>query len=162
MATALTWKKELSLSNMKLILSLLLLLSFNFSLAETVGEKDVSEIIGQWKFVEYIYEGKTLPLPNPNLNLYFEFNETGSDRLWWFRNNEPGFCERIGLFKYENELLEDQVVWVHPDNHVECSKHEDMRMGQNAKNKVVIVDDKLHLYLSLKGQPFIYVWERQP
>ena len=125
---------------------LLLFISVNTSLADISQEVFTSPILGKWKFTEYIYEGKSLPLPNPHLNLFFEFNETGSDRLWWYRNNEDGFCERIGVYKYENEILEDQVVWVNPDNHLECAQHQDMKLGQNAKNK-----------LHLKTTSFTYI-----
>ncbi|MCB9025249.1 MAG: hypothetical protein H6625_02955 [Bdellovibrionaceae bacterium] len=146
---------------MKYIIVTLLSLLSQFSLAETAGENFSGDILGRWKFVEYIYEGQKLPIPNRNLNLLFEFHETKSNRLWWFRDNEPGFCERIGLYTYENETLTDNVVWVNPDNHVECSQHPDMRMGQIAKNKVTFENGKLYLHLSLKGQPLIYVWEKQ-
>ena len=126
-----------------------------------MASEDATEIIGRWKFTEYIYNGQTLPLPNPKLQLFFEFNQTGSNRLWWTRDNEPGFCERIGLYNFDGDTLEDQVVWVNPNNHIECAKHEDMIMGQIAKNKVTIIGNKLHLHLALKGEPFVYVWEKQ-
>jgi hypothetical protein len=140
---------------------LILTLLTTFSLAASASENIDSEIIGKWKFSEYIYQDKNLPLPNPNLNLIFEFNKTGSNRLFWYRENEDGFCERIGLYTYTNLELTDEVVWTHPDNHVECSKDPDMILGKKTKNKVTIANDKLYLHLALKGQPFIYVWEKQ-
>lgn len=49
---------------------LLLFISVNTSLADISQEVFTSPILGKWKFTEYIYEGKSLPLPNPHLNLF--------------------------------------------------------------------------------------------
>lgn len=146
---------------MKLIFFYCFLIINTTSLLVCASEDSSETLWGRWKFMEYIYENQRHPRLNPNLNLFFEFNETGSNRLWWYRDNEKGFCERVGMYQFDSQLLIDEVAWVHPQNQAECSQHPDMQMGQKATNTVTFENGHLHLHLTLKGQPFIYIWHKQ-
>jgi len=120
------------------------------------------DLIGHWQYTQYIYQGRTHPRPNPKLLLYFDFHKTGSNRIWWTRTNEDGFCERVGSYTYNTDRCEftDEVVWVNPNNNRECASDPDMQMGNIATSRLEKKDENLHLYFTLKGEPFIYVFEQ--
>ena len=118
-------------------------------------------IIGQWKFSSFIYQETERPPLNPNLHIYYEFYETGTSRLWWYRSDESGFCERIGKFVFENNKLSDHIVWVNDDNNVDCSKDPDMQLGKKSLTPAEIIDQKLNIHLNLGDNPITYVWQKQ-
>ncbi|GIL17751.1 MAG: hypothetical protein BroJett040_15020 [Oligoflexia bacterium] len=127
-----------------------------------ISPTEEDQILGTWKNIGFIYQGEfRLPL-NPNLILLFEFHADGTNEIFWARQNEPGFCERKGKYSIIDHRLEDEVVWINPDNNIECSQDPDMRLGRKASNEIRFKDGKFHLYLSLAGDPFIYVFDRLP
>ncbi len=141
-----------------IILFLCLLCSFSSANADFENEQ---LLIGRWKFTRYNYQGRELPLPNPNLNLFYEFYNTGTSRLWWTRSNEEGFCERIGSYSFDGSLLSDQVLWVNSKNNIDCGKDPDMLTGRKVSTKAIVLNNELRTELTLKGEPFIYIWEKQ-
>lgn len=146
---------------MKTFLLLSLFLNFTAQGDSSPCSTIKENLNGSWIYHSYIYQGQTHPRPNPKLLLYFEFFETGTNRVWWKRTNEAGFCERIGQFEYNPETctFTDKIVWVNPGNNAECGSDPDMRLGREATSRLEHVDGALHLFFQLKGEPFIYVFE---
>lgn len=124
------------------------------------GQSRASGLVGDWIFYKVIYQGEERPPFSPNLQLTFTFFEDGTDILRYTRANEEGFCERKGEYTYQKGILNDEVIWVNPANNSDCSLDPDMQKGNVTKTKVEIVNGDLHLYLTLSGEPLIYVWKR--
>ena len=136
---------------MKLIICICLLLSLNVYAAD--------ELIGTWKFTEYIYQGQTQPIPNPNLDLRFTFYKNGYSLLKWLRTDEEGICQRLGTYHLENQnALVQKTVWVDPENDVSCATDLEMHLGYETFTPFEFVNGHLHLKLALNGQDFIYVF----
>ena len=117
-------------------------------------------LLGSWQFHRYIYQGQEQPIPNPNLILQYEFRADGLNRLFWSRKNEFGFCDRLASYHYEDQTLQQEVLWVNPENSMECSKDVDMQVGTVNWAKMVFVEGRLHLYVPFGGEDFIYVFRR--
>lgn len=143
---------------MKTLVFLVLLF---FSQSWATGPCFNTALLGTWKFTELIYEGHTVPAPNPNLDLRFTFQLDRTSILRWFRTDEAGFCERKALFEvHDDQWLYQKVTWLHPDNDSSCSSDVDMRLGRETFTQYAIEDDKLLLYFDLDGKPLIYVLSR--
>lgn len=121
-----------------------------------------SDIIGEWKFSQIILDGKTYPMPNPDLDLRMTFSEDGNSRLFWSRAGEEGFCERRALYYYDSLVLYQLTVWVNPLNDFECQKDPDMQMSKETRNHVRIQDKKLFLDLQLSDKILTYVMFKVP
>ncbi|MEO0336343.1 MAG: hypothetical protein AAF202_08105, partial [Pseudomonadota bacterium] len=109
-------------------------------------ETETKDLIGHWKYDRYRYQGQEHPRPNPRLKLYIQFFETGTNRVWWERTNEQGFCERIGSFTYNSDqcTFSDTVEWVNPGNNSECGSDPDMKLGRTATSRLVHESGALH------------------
>lgn len=115
-------------------------------------------LVGTWKFTDYIYNGQTLPAPNPNLDLRFSFDQKGFSFLKWFRTDEAGFCERLATYKTKTEnWLYQKTVWINPSNDPSCANDLEMHLGYETITAFKVQDRKLFLELSLNGEPFIYI-----
>ena len=134
---------------MKFIILLASAFTFNSAFADG--------LIGTWKFTEYTYEGKTLPAPNPNLDLRFTFNERGEAYLKWFRTDETGFCQRRADYKVEGDVLWQKVVWLNPANKQNCGDDPDMKIDNETKTKFTTTADTVNLDIGLDGKSFIYI-----
>lgn len=117
--------------------------------------------LGRWQFTSYRYRGEERPRPNPALLLFFEFNENGDDHLWWSHEGDTDHCERRGRFEVADGILEDWVVWVSPDNTVECGGDPDMQNGRRTKTPYRLNGDRLETDLGLGDDIFTYIWERR-
>lgn len=136
---------------MKLVFSFILLFNLNLFASD--------ELVGSWKFTEYIYEGATHPIPNPNLDLRFTFDRKGHSLLEWFRTDEEGFCQRLGNYKVTKaHWLVQKTVWVNPANDVACANDLEMHLGYQTRTQFKLVNQKLWLKLALNGEDFIYVF----
>ena len=141
------------------ILSLYFLFISSSGLAFFQNESN-SMILGKWKFVGYFYAGKFQEPPNPNLVLTFEFFENGVDLLHWHRTNEEGLCERKGNYTYDDQKLSDEVVWLNPDNVIECGRDPDMVLGKKLITPLRRKDDRLYMDLPLSEETLTYVWAK--
>lgn len=125
------------------------------------GEFNYNESVqGQWRYIGHYYEGVFQNPLNPNLVLTFEFTADGTSRLHWYRLNEPGFCERTGIYSFDGHKIMDKVTWVNPENSFECGKDPDMQLGHNTETPARIVEGKLQTDLPLGDSFLIYVWEK--
>src|SRR3989344_1073253 len=77
---------------------------------------------GEWKLTAMIYRGVTIPPLNPNLNLRWTFFANGSNRLYWDRENEKGFCESFANYSLDDGQMIATVFAVNPLNHPDCAK----------------------------------------
>lgn len=117
-------------------------------------------LIGEWKYNGFIYEGRQYPSPNPALFLSFTFFPTGEVRLFWKRDDEDFFCERLAYYKLDGNMLSQKIFWVNPENHLSCGQDPDMRVGTVTVNKVEWTDTQLSLFLELNGKDFVYLLEK--
>ena len=144
---------------MKIILPILL----NIFAIFPVHAIESKDLLGEWKYSGFIYEKIIYPPPNPDLYLSFTFKAESSVRLFWKRQDEDFFCERVALFSVsDTSILSQNIIWVNPDNHSSCSSDPDMQLGRKTDNYVEIVNKELHLFLELDGKPFIYILTKVP
>jgi hypothetical protein len=122
---------------------------------------DVSkEIVGEWEFYKVFFQGEYRPPFSEQLKIFFTFTEDGESRLYYYRTNEDGFCERKGRYFVQGNLLVDKVTWVNRENNIGCGQDPDMRLGQETRTEIALKDGDIYLYLSLKGEPLVYVWRK--
>lgn len=117
-------------------------------------------IFGMWLFTSLIYQGHSMPLPNPNLKIYYEFLDTGINTLRYHREGEAGFCERRAAFEFSGSTLVQQVVWVNPQNAPWCSQDTDMQLGNQTWSDTWIENHQLHLTIPMGDEEIIYVWDK--
>lgn len=142
----------------RLILGIVfLLLNGGLSSARADVAKD---IIGNWEFYKVFYQGQYRPPFSEQLKLYFSFTEDGESRLFYYRTNEAGFCERKGHYYVADNVLVDKVTWVNSDNNIGCGQDPDMRMGQETRTEISFKEGDFYLHLGLKGEPLVYVWRK--
>ena len=117
-------------------------------------------IIGTWQYAGFQFEGKSYPLPNPELVLQFTFVEDQTVHLKWYRKNEPGFCERKGVYIIKEDLLWQRITWVNPENDVSCAGDPDMQLGRESATRILKVNDRLGLVFDLDGKELLYLLEK--
>lgn len=113
---------------------------------------------GQWKLTEMIYHGERVPPLNPRLNLFLTFFDNGTDRLFWDRTGESGFCERFAHYEILNNKLHETVFAVSPFNSPDCAQDPDMQMGRETSNVIEINNNEILLHLQLADEELIYVF----
>lgn len=119
------------------------------------------ELHGRWKLVALHQDGHRLAPPNPLLHLFFEFTEPGLARLFYWREDETGFCERAAYYWFheEDSVVSQRVVWLNPSNRPDCARDPDMRLHTQSWNRVDLVNGELFLRLRLGDRDLDYVFE---
>ena len=126
-----------------------------------LSQSGPAELIGEWKYIAYQFNGQTQPLPNPSLDLKFTFEDTGKVRLRWSYKDEEGFCDRLASFEVrQGGWVFQKVYWVNPENHISCARDADMQMGSESLTHFRRQENRLMLDLELGGEPFIYILEQ--
>ncbi|HWU44565.1 MAG TPA: hypothetical protein VN132_14035 [Bdellovibrio sp.] len=120
----------------------------------------ITSIIATWIFSGLIYQGKPFPLPNPNLKIYFQFDDKGTDTLLYFRDGEQGHCRRSAQYTFATNQLTQTVTWIDPDNAEWCAQDPDMQMGAKSTTAAWFEDGHLHLQFQMGDQDIIYVWDK--
>ncbi|MGZ3723117.1 MAG: hypothetical protein ACXVA9_09315 [Bdellovibrionales bacterium] len=115
------------------------------------------EILGDWHYDGFFYQNHRYPNPNPELKLVFTFSADHTERLYWKRDSETGFCERKGTWEFQDDVLKQTVTWLNPDNDDSCSNDPDMQIGKATQNLIQIHETQLDLHMDLNGQDFIYI-----
>ncbi|MGZ5279007.1 MAG: lipocalin family protein [Pseudobdellovibrionaceae bacterium] len=113
-------------------------------------------LIGEWRLVSMIYQGKDLPLPNPELNLRWTFFPNGSERLYWDRGTVD-FCERFGHYQVLDGILVETSFALNPKNALDCAQDPDMQIGKVTRTRIQIRTQELWLYFGLGDEELIYV-----
>jgi len=144
-------------STMKL-LTFFLLFSFSALGAKAVAN---SPIVGHWFYYKKIFRQIEMPEPpGATLRLHFEFHEDGTSRLYWWREGESDWCERLGQYKLVGSILEDKITWVNPRNTRDCDRDPDMQLGRVTRTPVSFEGGDFHLHLHLGDDPLVYVWKK--
>lgn len=118
-------------------------------------------IVGIWLFTSIVYQGQEIPPPNPALKIYYEFSDTGTNTLRYYREGEHGFCERRAMYEFSGKFLTQEVVWVHPGNASWCNQDVDMRLGTRTSSEAWISEDRLFLEMSMGEEKIIFIWTPQ-
>jgi hypothetical protein len=121
-----------------------------------------TSLVGTWKFTAYIYNGQTLPIPNPDLDLRFVFYSNGYSRLRWFRLGEEGFCERKAKYEITNHVLHQKNIWINPNNDRSCAGDSEMRPNAETFTSFRVIDRLMYLELALDDKAFVYVFTFLP
>lgn len=132
---------------------------FLFSIAFLLSLASHAEtsLRGEWKLSGMIYHGVVVPPLNPKLNLRWTFYPNGTERLYWDREGEPGFCERFATFEILDGVIKESVFAVNPNNARECGQDADMQVGRETKNKIEIQQQQVLLHLQLGDEELIYI-----
>lgn len=114
---------------------------------------------GIWKLDSIIYRNQPMPLPNPDLELYFKFLGNGESWLRWSRKNEVGFCERKAHYYAINDLLYQKTIWLNPRNASSCANDPEMRMSSETYTEFNVHQNQLFLNLDLSEEKLVYVFK---
>jgi len=117
-------------------------------------------IVGKWEFTSYLYNGRELPKPNPDLNITFEFKDDGMSRLYWDRNQEVGFCERTAQYQYSERFIFETIVWVNPKNSFDCGRDPDMQLGRSSQTEYRITNNRLETRVLVGDLDVWYIWQK--
>ena len=129
----------------------------NFALAEPSATGSDSDIVGNWHYDGFFYQDHRYPKPDADLNVEFTFNADHTERLYWKRTSETGFCERKANWEFANGILKQEVTWINPANDPSCAKDPDMQMPRVTQNKVELYGAQFNMHMDLNGQDFIYI-----
>jgi hypothetical protein len=143
-----------------MLVTFILSLGLAWAQGDDHWEDPVEAIYGNWQFHRYIHNGVQNPIPNPQLVLQYEFLLDGTNRLFWIRKNETGFCERKARFEYDGQFIDQEVTWVNPENARECRQDVDMQLGNINRARLERKEEFLHLHVPFSGDEFIYVFRR--
>jgi len=123
-------------------------------------------LLGIWLFTSLFYQGNIIPPPNPNLKLYYYFESQSRNQIYYYRENETGFCRRWATYTVsasadQTGVLSQKINEVDPDNHMSCGQDPDMQMGVESKtNYHIDPQGQLHLHLSLGDEAIEYIFTR--
>lgn len=121
------------------------------------------KIIGTWFFDSYRYQGQIFERPNPYLHIYYTFAEDQTNRLYWTRTNESGFCERYAKYEWIDQHLYEFITWANPKNNPDCSSDPDMQPGNRNRLDVKWINaDQFELRVQAGDNDIWYIWIRQP
>lgn len=119
-----------------------------------------SQLIGLWIYSGLIFHGVPIEKPSPELVIYFQFTSQTENSLFYFRQEQRGFCERKADYTIKGNYLAQTVKSADEENADVCSSDPDMQIGRYSMTRFEIVNDQLYLYLSLGDDELIYVWSK--
>lgn len=120
----------------------------------------MNSLIGLWLYTSLIYQGQPLARPNPELKIYYSFENESVNEIFYFRENETGTCRRKAEYEIVDAEIRQKVTIVDPANAEICAQDTDMQLGNYSATKFEVIDDKLYLHLPLGEETLIYVWEK--
>lgn len=121
----------------------------------------MNSLIGIWLYSSLIYQGQPLARPNPELKMYYSFENESVNEIFYFRNGEKGFCKRRASYRVVDSQIEQTVTATDPGNADFCSQDTDMQPGNFSKTRFEISGNRLYLHLPLGDESLTYVWEKQ-
>lgn len=122
-----------------------------------------SQLNGIWILNNVIQSGVERPPMNPDIKLTYTFNKDNTSRLYWFNKNNPDeFCERKGIYSYNNRYIHDETTWVNPENALDCQRDPDMQMGKYTQTLAPILKGRLMLHIPVSETVVIYVFDQVP
>ena len=120
----------------------------------------LSQIIGLWMYTGLIFQGQPIAKPSPDLVIYFQFINETDNNLFYFRQDQRGYCERQATYSIDGNLLKQKITSANPDNADVCSADPDMQIGGLSSTRFEIKDEQLYLYLTLGEDELVYVWSK--
>lgn len=120
----------------------------------------MSSLLGIWIFSAVIYQGHLMDPPNPNLKLYYSFLSETRNEIYYYRDDEKGYCKRWAEYNADGQNIEQTVIEVDPINNNSCSDDSDMVMNTHSIVKYEITNDQLHLHLPLGEEEIIYIFSK--
>ena len=121
----------------------------------------MSNLIGVWIFTALLYKGEVIPPPNPNLHIFMTFQNQVQNEIYYYRSNESGFCRRLANYNLNEDILEQTVTYVDPENNSECSMDTDMQLNNYSKVHYYIKNEQLHLELTLGEENIEYIFDKK-
>ena len=119
-----------------------------------------SQLIGVWMYTGLIFQGQPIAKPSPELVIYFQFINEFENGLFYFRQDQRGFCQRQATYSVEGQLLKQKIISTNSENADVCSADPDMQIGGVSQTRFDIINDQLYLYLNLGDDELIYVWSK--
>lgn len=120
----------------------------------------MSSIIGIWLFTAVLYQGHLMDPPNPDLHLYYTFMSETRNEVYYYRNDEKGYCKRWADYNATTDHIEQTVVELDPTNNDSCSGDSDMIMNAHSIVKYEITNGQLYLHLPLGEEEVVYIFSR--
>ena len=120
----------------------------------------MSSLLGIWIFSAVFYQGHLMDPPNPNLKLYYSFLSQTRNEIYYYRDDEKGYCKRWAEYKADVQNIEQTVVEVDSQNNSVCSNDSDMLMNTHSVVKYEIINNELNLHLTLGDEEIIYIFTK--
>jgi hypothetical protein len=120
----------------------------------------MNPLIGLWFYVSLIYQGLPMDKPNPDLIISVNFINDTTNEIFYYRENEPGFCKRTASYIVGDGILRQEVISVDENNASFCSQDTDMQLGNISNTPFEIKDEQLLLTLPLGEENIIFVWKK--
>lgn len=120
----------------------------------------MNHLIGIWFYTSLIYQGKPIPRPDQNLQMYFVFTSENENQLFYYRTLENGFCKRTARYFYNENKIYQKILNVDPANADECSEDPDMQPGLESISDLEVTQNCMYLTLPLGDETLTYVWQR--
>ncbi|MBY0384878.1 hypothetical protein K2X05_06940 [bacterium] len=136
----------------------LFLFIFGFQVLAFAKSSTSEDLLGKWQALGYYYQGTLIKPDDPRLILTFEFFADESNILYWKNKDESAFCERKGKWLVQDDNLVDEVVWVNPENGMDCGGDPDMQVGKINISRFWVEDGQLFVEIPLADEYLIYVW----
>lgn len=121
----------------------------------------MNALIGVWLYASLIYQGKPMDRPDPALIMKISFLSSTTNEIFYYRNNEVGFCKRTATYYVKDGMLHQEIIAVDPNNADYCSQDTDMQMGQVSATPFEVKDETLYLTLPLGEETLTYVWQKE-
>ncbi len=121
----------------------------------------MTALLGVWFFTAIFYQGEVRPLPNPYLHLTYTFLDSQTNEVFYYRENERGFCRRHANYRVVDDRIEQTVTVVDEQNNQECTLDADMQLGRWSVVKFSLVNEQLILHLQIGEEQIDYIFSRQ-
>jgi hypothetical protein len=121
----------------------------------------MNSLIGAWLYASLIYQGVPMNKPNPDLIMSISFISDTTNEIYYYRNNETGFCKRTAAYIVADGILRQEVIAVDENNASFCSQDTDMQIGNVSNTPYEVKNDQLLLTLPLGEENLIFVWQKQ-
>lgn len=120
----------------------------------------MNSLIGIWLLTGMIYQGNVINPPNPHLKLYYIFQSSSVNEVYYYRDNESGYCKRSAEYSVNNNSIQQKVIAVDPANNSDCSLDTDMQIGNQSKVQYEVTENKLYLHLPLGEESLVYIFTK--
>lgn len=122
-----------------------------------LAETGAPPLKGEWVLSGMIYRGTEIEPLNPQLNLRWSFFANGTERLFWERHGERGFCERFAHYEIKDSHIIETVFAVNPLNNSECVQDPDMQVGRQTSTPIEIKQQQILLHLQVGDEELVYI-----